>query len=92
MLIEQGCTMTNLHPGTTGRKPRTRPKIPLPDGETLEPRKEWAASVGISDKTAQRMNLETVYIASVAYVKKNASTQELGDRARRRNEPKHRTR
>jgi hypothetical protein len=64
-----------------------RPDIHLPDGETLEPRIKFAARVGISDKTAQRLNLPTVFIAAVAYVKRNASLELLASRARRRNEP-----
>ena len=67
---------------------RKRPHIQLANGDFLEPRFEWAGGVGISDKTAGRMNLPTTYISNVAYVLHNASTQILADRVRRRNEPR----
>ena len=72
------------------RRAKERPRIPLANGDFLEPRRQWAGGVGISDKTAGRMNLPTTYISNVAYVLHNASTQILADRVRRRNEPPRR--
>ena len=71
---------------------RKRPHIQLANGDFLEPRFEWAEGVGISDKTAGRMNLPTTYIGNVAYVLHNASTQILADRVSCRNEPLRRVR
>lgn len=69
------------------RRANERPRIQLATGDFLEPRRQWAGGVGISDKTAGRMNLPTAYIGNVAYVLHNASTEILAERVRRRNQP-----
>jgi hypothetical protein len=66
---------------------KTRPRIPTADGDFLEPRQQWAGVVGITDRSARKLNLPTVYIAGVAYVPHRRSTEILVDRAQRRNEP-----
>ena len=64
-----------------------RPAIELPDGDVLDPRREFARTrLGVSDKTAQRMNLPTMYIGGVAYVARNASLKLIADRLRTRNQ------
>jgi hypothetical protein len=71
---------------TTARRPKARRHIEI-DGETLIPRTEFAEYLGISEKTAQRMNLPTTYIGNVAYVAKNASLRVVAERVQRRNQP-----
>jgi hypothetical protein len=66
-----------------------RPDIEI-DGETWRPRKRFAAELKTSDKTAQRLNLRTLYFAGVAHVPVNESLRDLATRARRRNEPARR--
>ena len=80
--------MTDLT-STTAR----RPQIELPNGDVLEPRREFARDrLGVSDKTAQRMNLPTTYVGNVAYVARNASLKIVADGVQRRNQqpPKRR--
>lgn len=63
------------------------------DGDVLVPRSEFAADIlGVSDKTAQRLNLPTTYVANVAYVAREASLKIIGEHVRRRNQPPHRRR
>ena len=69
-----------------------RPSIELPDGEILKPRAQFAAEIGVSDKTAARLNLPTVYVACIAYVAVNASLKQIGGRVKRRNQPPTRRR
>lgn len=64
-----------------------RPDIKLPDGDVLQPRINFAASMGVAEKTITRWNMPTTYIGGVAYVKRNASLQIIGDKAERRNQP-----
>ncbi len=86
--------MSNLdEPSTaTPRRHRLRcllDSISLPDGEVLVPRATFARSlVGISDRTANRMNLPTVYISGTPYVKRDASLRILADKAQRKNQPR----
>jgi hypothetical protein len=74
------------------RRPRRRlAEIPLPNGDTLVPRADFARNeIGTSEKTAQRLNLPTTYIGGVAYVLRNASLQILAATVRRRNQPSKR--
>jgi hypothetical protein len=82
--------MTDIAP-TQRHTRHTRPSIPLPDGEILTPRAQFAAQVlDVSDKTAARMNLPTVYIGGVAYVKRDASLKTVAGRVKLRNEPSRR--
>jgi hypothetical protein len=69
-----------------------RPDIELPDGDVLMPRARFAQSIGLSDSTARDMKLPTVFVAAVAYVRRNASLKEIAGRAKRRNEPPARRR
>jgi hypothetical protein len=76
-----------------GRQTKHRPHIELPDGEVLQPRQEFAHDeLGVCDKTAQRMDLPTIYIGNVAYVARNASLKIVAERVRRRNQPPKRRR
>jgi hypothetical protein len=72
--------MSEITPKTATR----RPAIKLPDGDILDPRREFARGLGVSDKTAQRMNLPTTYIGGMAYVARNASLKLISDRLRTR--------
>ena len=73
-------------------RPRTRQSrqdIILPDGEVLTPRAKFANNdLGVSDRTAARMNLETTYVGGVAYVLRNASLRTVAERVARRNQPR----
>ena len=73
-------------------KAARRPVITLRNGEVLEPRRDFAQALGVSDKTAQRMNLPTTYIANVAYVARDASLMLIADRLRRKQQPRRRGR
>lgn len=64
-----------------------RPDIKLPDGDVLKPRRDFARNIGVSDRTAQRMNLPTAYVGGVAYVLCNESLQIVAERVKRRNQP-----
>jgi len=70
---------------------RARQHIKLPDGDVLIPRDEFATELGISERGAARLNLETLYIGGVAFVRRDASLKEVAERARRRHEPRART-
>jgi hypothetical protein len=84
----------SLSPGRPpGRTRQSRQDIVLPDGETLTPRVKFANSdLGISERTAVRMNLPTTYIGSVAYVARNASLRIVAEHVARRNQPQQRRR
>jgi hypothetical protein len=74
--------VTEIAPDTSlpkaTRRADERPCIPLPgEDDYLEPRQQWAKGVGISDKTAGKLNLPTAYISNVAYVRHNASLRVL---------------
>jgi hypothetical protein len=63
--------------------------IDLPTNDTLMPRREFAKDVlGVTDKTASRMNLPTTYIGNVAHVQKNESLRQVAATARRPNQRK----
>jgi hypothetical protein len=70
----------------------TSPRIALPDGDHLTPRKAFAARLGVCEKTVARMNLLTVYLGNVAHIKERAALQDLADRAKshclKRNRPR----
>jgi hypothetical protein len=71
---------------------RTRPVLQI-DGDTWKPRDAFATDdLGVSPKTAQRMNLRTAYIGGVAYVPVKESLRGVAARACRRNEPPKRRR
>jgi hypothetical protein len=84
----------SLPPPRKQRRPdiEKRPDIELPDGEILTPRARFAESVGLADRTAQRLNLPTIYVGNIAYVARNASLKQIGARVKRRNEPVKRRR
>jgi hypothetical protein len=69
------------------RGPQPRRRIDLPDGDYLEPRSEFAAGLGVVDRTAARMNLPTTYIGGVAYVRHQKSLNDVAARVQRRNQP-----
>jgi hypothetical protein len=66
---------------------KARKHIPL-DDDVLIPRGEFAAEIGISDKTAQRSNWPTTYIGNVAYVLRGKTLRLIGESVRRRNQPR----
>lgn len=68
----------------------TRPSIELPDGEVLQPRCKFVRELGITEKSAVRWDLPTVYIGGIAYLARNASLKIIANRVRRRNQPKQR--
>jgi hypothetical protein len=77
---------------TTTSRTRKRPILQI-DGNTWKPREAFATDLGVSEKTAQRLNLKTMYVGGVAYVPVEESLREIASRARRRNEPsRHRRR
>ena len=71
------------------RRPRrTLPKIEIPGGETLKPRKDFAHDdLGVCERTVVRMNLPTVYVGGIAHIARNASLKIVADLVRRRNQP-----
>jgi hypothetical protein len=75
----------------TGRA-KVHPRVRLPDGDYLVPRREWAAELGITDRTARRMNLPTIFLGGgAAYVKHDASTLLVIERRMKQaNEPPRR--
>ena len=85
--------MSDTTPDVTRRPRRQKNDIHLPDGEVLTPREPFGEKeFGVSDRTARRMNLPTVYIGGVAFVKRNASLQIVGERAKQKNQPQRRRR
>ena len=71
------------------RRPR-RSSIDV-GGDTLKPRRLFATEdLGVSDKTASRMNLPTIIVGGVAHVAVNASRKVIADRVRQRQQPKKR--
>jgi hypothetical protein len=75
------------------RRPRrTLSQIEIP-GDVLIPRKDFARDViGVCERTATRMNLETVYVGGVAFVARNASLKIVADLVKRPNQPPKRRR
>ncbi len=68
-------------------------EIEMPDGDPLILRHHFAkVKVGVSDRTARRMNLPTVYVGGFPYVKCKASLKILADQAKRKNQPTKRRR
>ena len=61
-------------------KRRQRQPIDI-GGEVLEPRADFAKNtLQVSDRTAKRMNLPTVYVGNVAHVARNASLKLVASR------------
>lgn len=90
-LTDLSLDTTAIRPSKATRRAGERPRIQLANGDFLVPRRQWAGGVGVSDKTASRMNLPTTYIGNVAYVLRNASTEMLAGRVRQRQpEPQRR--
>jgi hypothetical protein len=60
------------------------PEIAIPGGDVLVPRKLFASDVlGISDRSAKRLNLPTTRVGGMAYVARDASLQIIADKIRR---------
>jgi hypothetical protein len=75
---------------TAKRRPRQGRRIKLGDDEA-QPRHEFAEEdLGVSDRTAARMNLPTTYIGGLAYILRGASLKQIAETARRRHEPRPR--
>jgi hypothetical protein len=73
----------------TYRARRAPQDIPLPNGDTLTPRKKFAEDVlGVSDRTASRMNFPTTHIRNVPHVMHNASLMIVAGMAQRKNQPR----
>jgi hypothetical protein len=70
------------------RRPRRGIEL---NGDVAKPRRQFATEdLNISDRSAQRMNLPTVYLGGVAHVLVNASLKIIADRAHQRRAPKKR--
>jgi hypothetical protein len=67
------------------RKPKTNLPSIVIDGETWDPQKNFAATIGVCSKTVERMNLRSVLIGGVRYVNVTEGLREIAARARRRN-------
>jgi hypothetical protein len=74
---------------TTVSRYRPKPRLHIKaEGDDWGPRSDFAKKVlGVTDRTAARMNLRTTYIAGIAYVPFEESLREVVARAHRRNEP-----
>jgi hypothetical protein len=84
---------TDITAAMKRRGPRPRRRIELPNGDYLQPRAEFAAvELGVTDRTARRMNLPTTYVGNVAYVPHAASLAIVAARVQRRNQPARRRR
>src|SRR5262245_22971909 len=83
--IYRGSTsMSEKSPTTAQRRPGVH--VELAD-DVLVPRREFAEDIlGVTDKTAARMNLPTTYIGNVAHVLKNESLRAVAARVRRPNQ------
>ncbi len=55
------------------------------DGDILVPRREFARGISVSDRTASRMGLPTVYLANTAFVMRDASLKIVTGAVRHRN-------
>jgi hypothetical protein len=87
-----GCPTMNGAAHTMAKKfRREHPHIQL-RSDTAVPRRDFAQQVGISDRTARRLNLPTMYMANVAYVMRNGSLEIVADRVKRRNSGAHEVR
>jgi hypothetical protein len=83
--------MTDTSPPNDLSTPRRdRPNIALPNGDTLEPRSNFAARLNVSERTVQRMRLPTMYIGNVAHHPVKESLSIIEGRIRRPNEPRGR--
>jgi hypothetical protein len=71
------------------RRPR-RSSIDV-GSDTLKPRRLFATEdLGVSDKTASRMDLPSTVVGGVVHVLVNASRKVIADRAHQRRKPKGR--
>jgi hypothetical protein len=84
--------MADKIPNPHSRRGKRVDQIALPDGDALVPREVFANEVGVSDRTARRMDLPTVFVAGFAFVKRNASLQVIADKVKRKNMPPKRRR
>jgi hypothetical protein len=87
-------TDTSETPASDARHRAGRPRgksarkhIPMPDGDYLEPREEFADTIGVTNRTAQKLNLPTTYIGGMAYVPHNKSLAIIASRVRRPAQP-----
>ena len=81
-------TTADVLVGKKRRGPHARRRINLPDGDYLEPREEFGKdTLGVSDKTVERMHLPTIYVGGVAYVRHNASLGIIASRIREPGKP-----
>ncbi len=81
-------TSTDALAGKKRRGPQPRRRIDLPDGDYLEPRAEFAGNtLGVSDRTAARLNLPTTYVGGLAYVPHGASLAIIAGDVRRPRQP-----
>ncbi len=73
--------------GRKRRGPQPRRRIALPNGDELQPRTEFAAELGVTDRTAARWKLPTVYIGNIAYIAHDASMAIIAASIRRPGQP-----
>jgi hypothetical protein len=64
------------------RGPQPRHRIPLPNGDSLDPRSQFAEELGVSEDAVRDMRLPTRYIANVAYVVRNESLRLIAESPR----------
>jgi hypothetical protein len=82
--------MSNIVGRSKKRRSTKRPHIQIA-GQTWKPRSMFAADdLGISDRTARRMNFRTALIGGIAFVPVEESLRDVAARARRRNDPPRR--
>lgn len=85
--------MTDLGTVSDKARPKRGPRradrkpIPLPNGDFLQPRLDFAGELGIHERTVSRFNLPTLYIGGIAFVTHNASLAIIAEGIRRRNQP-----
>ena len=73
---------------TTEHRERTARVIKLTDDDLVS-RRDFADELGVSERTASRMDLPTTYIGNVAYILRGASLQIIAESVRRRHQSRH---
>ena len=73
--------------GGRPHREHARKRIPLPNGDELWPRADFAAEIDVVDRTVQRMNLPTVMIGGAAYHPYQELMSTIASRIRRPGQP-----
>lgn len=69
--------------GKKRRGPQPRRRIPLPNGDYLQPREELADELGVHPRSVKRMGLPTTYMGNLAYHPHNESMNIIAGRIKR---------